>query len=239
MPRQASTLRLRIYKDDIDSARHANEIVQQHGFHPAKFGHKPSGEDPFEFSYQPYENSKENQLIIDDVVEELDEFQHDMDVWSEKNRNDERGHTASWKTVLYVAPDRSVGRQTTEIKWEEYGGLPTEVEDGINTTVNRGVAAEKLRNVGLPGRGKVLEERISAILTMYSHLLDHPGDRIAKTDLLALIEPDEVGYKSMELFWDKCIEANKSQGRDTNTLVKLPDVEHCDDGKYRISCSSE
>jgi hypothetical protein len=92
-----------------------------------------------------------------------------------------------------------------------------------------------LRELGLPGSGGKLDARIDAILRLYEHLREHPGETVAKVDLLALVDPDDVAYGSAESFWNNCVKANASQGREQNALVALPGVEDWGGGEYRYS----
>lgn len=110
MPEKASILRLRFYKDDIDDASQADEVIQNHGFHPAKHESGPLGGNRLEYIYQQYETSEENKSLIDDIVKELDRLFKEMDVWSELKTNRDAGHGAAFKTVIYVASDKdSIG----------------------------------------------------------------------------------------------------------------------------------
>lgn len=91
-----------------------------------------------------------------------------------------------------------------------------------------------LRDLDLPGQGGKLDARIDGILTLYTALRSRQSP-MSKGDLLALVDPEEVGYASDASFWNNCIKANASQGRDTNALVALPGVEDWGDGQYRYT----
>jgi len=124
-------------------------------------------------------------------------------------------------------PPASWGAQTREKTREEVGGKM----DG-EYTLN---AAEGiLRDLDLPGRGSKLDARIDTLLTMYCVLYERANQSLSKDALLALVDPDDVGYSSETSFWNNCVKANSSQGRDTNALVALPGVEDRGGGDYRL-----
>ena len=108
MPQKASTLRLRFYRDDVDDASQAYEIIQEYGFHPTKYNSGPFGTgDRIDYNYQQYETNEENESLIDDIVEELDKLFQDMDVWSELKTHRDAGVGAEYKTIIYLAPDKN------------------------------------------------------------------------------------------------------------------------------------
>jgi DNA-binding Lrp family transcriptional regulator len=91
------------------------------------------------------------------------------------------------------------------------------------------VDREQLRDA-LPGSGEVLEARVDAILAMYRHLQDH--GHAEKSDLLAVVDADAVGYASPDSVW-----ANMVKGRDT--LRALPGVETPPTGRTRWRFADE
>jgi len=86
-------------------------------------------------------------------------------------------------------------------------------------------AEKRLYELDLPGSGTNHELRVEAALRMYDHLRDNPGERIDKGELKGLLEETDVGYASFESFWGNWIKKNESQGRLSNTLSELPNVE--------------
>lgn len=86
-------------------------------------------------------------------------------------------------------------------------------------------AEKRLHELDLTGSGTNYELRVEAALRMYDHLQDNPGERIDKGELKDLLEGTDVGYASFESFWGNWIKKNESQGRPSNTLSELPNVE--------------
>lgn len=86
------------------------------------------------------------------------------------------------------------------------------VANGDETT---DVDLEQLRDA-LAGSGELLERRVEAIETMYGYV--RSNGEASKRELLALVDPDEVGYDSYESVW-----SNMVKGKDT--LSALPGVE--------------
>lgn len=78
-------------------------------------------------------------------------------------------------------------------------------------------------DLDLPGSGDTLDRRRAAIARLYA-FLEREG-QARKTDLLDLVDPDEVEYSSKESFWANCV-----KGRDS--LRALPGVESPSEGGH-------
>lgn len=160
----------------------------------------------------------------------------------------DRGELARRKVarrVLYWRPESADESDAGAATWDEGGSAgvsPGDTDDGQRTTTRarEDDASEDpetiLRGVDLPARSDaVLDARIDAILGMYDHLRERTGETVAKDDLLALVDPDDVRYSSASSFWNNCVKANASQGREQNALVALPGVVDWGGGEYRYS----
>lgn len=86
----------------------------------------------------------------------------------------------------------------------------------------------------LPGSGSMLENRVNAVLEMYSHLQDRPDETVRTGELKELIDGNELGYASIDSFWTNAVKKNAAQDR-PNSLTSLPGVEELGNGRYRYS----
>lgn len=99
-------------------------------------------------------------------------------------------------------------------------------DDEPNPVNERKQAEKRVQELDLAGRGAAYSIRADAVLRMYDHLRDNPGDRVDKDELRGLLEGEDVGYKGgFSSLWSNWVKKNESQGRPTNTLTELPGVE--------------
>lgn len=148
------------------------------------------------------------------------------------------------RRVVYWPTDHSERREgaenriennaadTTAKDDEQQAGTEPRRDDASAREGGRDDAERILRELDLPGQGSKLDARIDALTTMYVCLKER-RDAISKDDLLALVDADAVGYASPASFWNNCVKANTSQGRDRNALGALPGVESLGNGTYR------
>lgn len=92
---------------------------------------------------------------------------------------------------------------------------------------------EQLRST-LPGSGQTLEDRVNAVLTMYSHLRDRQGEIVQTGELKALVDGENLGYKNTDSFWNNAIKKNSAQDR-PNSLTALSGVEELGNGRYQYT----
>ncbi|PGF13812.1 hypothetical protein CP556_25120 [Natrinema sp. CBA1119] len=88
-------------------------------------------------------------------------------------------------------------------------------------------AEELLRSLDLSGSGSRYDARVNAVLEFYAYLQDHPGERVSRGDLEELVDERDIdiGYGSFKSLWGNWIKKNTSQGRDFDTLARLPGVQ--------------
>lgn len=89
-----------------------------------------------------------------------------------------------------------------------------------------------LHDLELPGSGDILEARRATIEKMYSLLQERAGEVVATGELKDLVDPDEVGYDSVESFWSNAVKADADQDR-PNALTALPGVLELGNGRYQ------
>lgn len=83
---------------------------------------------------------------------------------------------------------------------------------------------ESVDDLDVPGSGATAERRRRTIGRLYAYLRDQ--GTAEKSDFLALVDPDDVGYASEASFWSNCV-----KGKDT--LSALPGVETPGEGERR------
>ena len=89
----------------------------------------------------------------------------------------------------------------------------------------RDTARERIEELDVAGSGADYDRRRDAVLTMYDHLRDRPGERLKKSDFEDLLDGVDVGYGGgFESLWSNWVKADSEKGR-PNTLGKLPGVE--------------
>lgn len=89
-----------------------------------------------------------------------------------------------------------------------------------------------LQDLSLPGSGDVHAARRETIGEMYSFLRDRAGEIVETGALKALVDPDHVGYGSVDSFWTNAVKKNASQDR-PNALTALPGVRELGNGRYQ------
>ena len=105
---------------------------------------------------------------------------------------------------------------------EELRGDPTTtLADESDTLEDR--ARERIGELDLAGSGTDYDRRRDAVLKMYDHLRDHPGERLGKAEFADLLDGVDVGYGGgFESLWANWV---KSSGERPNALDTLPGVE--------------
>ena len=88
-------------------------------------------------------------------------------------------------------------------------------------------AESLLRSFDLPGTGSKFEARVETTIAFYDYLRACEGEPVSKAELQSVVEDHDldVGYGSFRSFWTNWIKKNVSQGREENTLARLPGVE--------------
>lgn len=110
------------------------------------------------------------------------------------------------------------------------GGDPTE-------TVEEQEASEDVREQlreAMPSDGETLERRVDAVFRIYDEIRQREGEIVRTQDLKDLVDADEVGYSSVDSFWNNAVKANNPQGR-PNALTLLPGVEELGNGRYQYT----
>lgn len=128
-----------------------------------------------------------------------------------------------------ISPPDERGESGGDDGRRERRGEPTGAAEPSDTTRERGEADAEgvLRAADLPGSGTDKENRIAAVVNMYEYLKERPGERVGKAELREHLDGVEVGYKGgFGSLWSNFIKKNESQGRDKNTLTRLPGVTH-------------
>lgn len=129
-------------------------------------------------------------------------------------------------------------RTTIEVSienWQWLNSLKQRPQESFNdvldrlrtgkTTPETGITADPdslPESLDLPGSGETLERRRAAIAQLYAYLQEH--GTATKSELLELIDPDDVGYSSAESFWSNAI-----KGRET--LRALPEIDAPGEGE--------
>lgn len=106
---------------------------------------------------------------------------------------------------------------------------------GVRDHGRRDAAEERLRDLGLPGQGSLLDERVETILELYDHLRDRPGGAVPTRELRELVDAERVGYDSVESFWSNCIRGSSGRTDRGDALDALPGVENLGNGSYRYN----
>lgn len=84
-------------------------------------------------------------------------------------------------------------------------------------------ARERIDELDLAGSGTGYERRSDAVLKMYDHLRNNPGERKSKSDFADLLDSVDVGYSGgFESLWSNWV---KGSGDRPNALDALPGVE--------------
>lgn len=87
-------------------------------------------------------------------------------------------------------------------------------------------AERRIRELDRPGEGEDYELRVNALLEMYTHLQENPGERLSKSDFEEALEGIDVGYLGgFDSLWSNWISKNTNEGRPENALDILPGVE--------------
>lgn len=98
-------------------------------------------------------------------------------------------------------------------------------------------AEAALQELGLPGSGDVLEARRETVGEMYSLIRERNGDTVRTSELKDLIDPDRVGYGSVDSFWSNAVKGDSGKGR-VNALTALPGVRELGNGRYQYHDST-
>lgn len=104
--------------------------------------------------------------------------------------------------------------------------------DTDHTQADSGGSVAALQELELPGSGDVLEARRATIGEMYSLLQERAGQIVKTGELKALVDPDDVGYASVESFWSNAVKGDSGKGR-PNALTSLPGVRELGNGRYQ------
>jgi hypothetical protein len=84
-------------------------------------------------------------------------------------------------------------------------------------------AGDRIDTLDLAGTGTDYERRRDAVLKMYEHLRERPGERVSKGDFADLLDGTDVGYGGgFASLWANWV---KSSGDRPNALDTLPGVE--------------
>ena len=84
-------------------------------------------------------------------------------------------------------------------------------------------ARERIDELDLAGSGADYDRRRDAVLKMYEHLRERPGERVSKGDFADLLDGDDVGYGGgFASLWANWV---KGSGDRPNALDTLPGVE--------------
>jgi hypothetical protein len=84
-------------------------------------------------------------------------------------------------------------------------------------------ARDRIDTLDLAGTGTDYERRRDAVLKMYEHLRERPGERVSKGDFADLLDGTDVGYGGgFASLWANWV---KSSGDRPNALDTLPGVE--------------
>jgi len=95
----------------------------------------------------------------------------------------------------------------------------------------RDEAEHAVRELGLPGRGDDLEERIAALLSIHDLLREREGEPVETEELKDVAEQHAHSYRDADSFWSNCVKKNSAQDR-ANALKALPGVREAGSGKY-------
>ncbi|WP_193310818.1 hypothetical protein [Halorubrum halophilum] len=100
---------------------------------------------------------------------------------------------------------------------DAHGGHAAGEEDALDT------ARERIEELDLAGSGADYDRRRDAVLKMYEHLRERPGERVSKSDFRDLLDGTDVGYGGgFASLWANWV---KGSGDRPNALDTLPGVE--------------
>jgi hypothetical protein len=100
---------------------------------------------------------------------------------------------------------------------DAHGGHAGAEEDVLDT------ARERIEELDLAGSGADYDRRRDAVLKMYEHLRERPGERLSKSDFADLLDGTDVGYGGgFASLWANWV---KGSGDRPNALDTLPGVE--------------
>ena len=119
------------------------------------------------------------------------------------------------------APRAAAGRDAADPPADPppdaHGGDDTGEEDALAD------ARDRIDTLDLAGSGTDYERRRDAVVRMYEHLRERPGERVSKSDFEALLDGTDVGYGGgFPSLWANWV---KSSGDRPNALDTLPGVE--------------
>lgn len=159
----------------------------------------------------------------------------------------EIGNSFLWEPADEDAPETS-GSERRETAAEPAGGpadpsVATDAagHEGGESDVEADVPPEAeaaIEDLDLPGDGDLLAARRAAIGEMYALLREREGDIVETSDLKAQVDPDRVGYGSVDSFWANALKADSSKGRQ-NALTALPGVAELGNGRYRYTAGGD
>jgi len=176
--------------------------------------------------------SSENDVMADDtsirVTEEL------ADELFDKKRRGETYEDVIWR-LIEESETASSGHEPRGEGLEDAPPEPSSTPTEGHAV--REEAEHALRNLGLPGRGDDLEERIEALLAMHDLLREHEGERVEAGQLKEVAEQYAHGYADADSFWTNCVKKNSAQER-PNALKALPGVREAGTGEYTYSPDS-
>ena len=100
---------------------------------------------------------------------------------------------------------------------DAHGADTAPEEDALDT------ARERIEELDLAGSGTDYDRRRDAVLKMYEHLRERPGERVSKSDFADLLDGADVGYGGgFASLWANWV---KGSGDRPNALDTLPGVE--------------
>ncbi|MDB9235766.1 helix-turn-helix domain-containing protein [Halorubrum ezzemoulense] len=95
--------------------------------------------------------------------------------------------------------------------------------DGAGEADALDTARERIEELDLAGSGADYDRRRDAVLKMYEHLRERPGERVSKSDFADLLDGTDVGYGGgFASLWANWV---KGSGDRPNALDTLPGVE--------------
>ncbi|MDV7351333.1 hypothetical protein R3751_16335 [Halorubrum distributum] len=104
---------------------------------------------------------------------------------------------------------------------DAHGGHAAGEEDALDH------ARERIHDLDgvLAGDGRDFELRTDAVVRMYEHLRENPGDRLQKGDFADLLDGTDVGYGAgFASLWANWVKADDKKGR-PNLLTEFAGVE--------------
>jgi len=155
------------------------------------------------------------------------QFTADDETWSEWKQTVPRDKSLEKRLIELIEADTD-GRVLDEPNAEADGTehQPSDEPPEPVESVGDSDTESLLRSFDLPGTGSKFDARVETAIAFYDYLRAREGQPVSKAELQSVADDHDldVGYGSFRSFWTNWIKKNVSQGREENTLARLPGV---------------